>query len=100
MVNRIGYGAMRLTGDRQWGDFPGCAAGIALHRRAVESGVTYIDTADAYGPHTNETLIRDALHPYPTSSSSRPRAASSGADPTTRISGLSAIGSSWCPSVV
>jgi aryl-alcohol dehydrogenase-like predicted oxidoreductase len=65
VVNRIGYGAMRLTGDRQWGDSPDRAAGIALLRRAVESGVTYIDTADAYGPHTNETLICDALHPYP-----------------------------------
>jgi aryl-alcohol dehydrogenase-like predicted oxidoreductase len=65
VVNRIGYGAMRLTGDRQWGDFPDRAAGIALLRHVVESGVTYIDTADAYGPHTNETLIRDALHPYP-----------------------------------
>ncbi|MFD7446318.1 aldo/keto reductase [Streptomyces sp. NPDC059909] len=64
VVNRIGYGAMRLTGDLQWGDFPDREAGIALLRRAAEAGVTYIDTADAYGPHTNETLIHDALHPY------------------------------------
>jgi pyridoxine 4-dehydrogenase len=65
VVNRIGYGAMRLTGDRQWGDFPDREAGIALLRRAVEAGVNYIDTADAYGPHTNEILIHDALYPYP-----------------------------------
>ncbi|MFE7774324.1 aldo/keto reductase [Streptomyces sp. NPDC057445] len=65
VVNRLGYGAMRLTGSGQWGDFPDREAGTALLRRAVDAGVTFIDTADAYGPHTNETLIHDALHPYP-----------------------------------
>ncbi|SOE06471.1 aldo/keto reductase [Streptomyces sp. Ag109_G2-15] len=65
VVDRIGYGAMRLTGDGMWGEFPDREAGVALLRRAVEAGVTYIDTADAYGPHTNEMLIRDALYPYP-----------------------------------
>ena len=65
VVNRLGYGAMRLTGPGMWGETPDRAGGIALLRRVVESGVTFIDTADAYGPHTNESLIRDALHPYP-----------------------------------
>lgn len=64
-VNRLGYGAMRLTGEGVWGDFPDRDAGIALLRRVVEAGVQFIDTADAYGPHTNETLIHDALYPYP-----------------------------------
>ncbi|HEY0533284.1 MAG TPA: aldo/keto reductase [Actinoplanes sp.] len=62
---RIGYGAMRLTGPDLWGDYPDRAAAITLLRQAVEAGVTLIDTADVYGPHTNEVLIRDALHPYP-----------------------------------
>jgi aryl-alcohol dehydrogenase-like predicted oxidoreductase len=63
--NRLGYGAMRLTGAGMWGEYPDRAAGIALLRRVVDAGVTFIDTADAYGPHTNEALIRDAPHPYP-----------------------------------
>jgi aryl-alcohol dehydrogenase-like predicted oxidoreductase len=65
VVNRLGFGAMRLTGPTMWGDFPDRDRGIALLRRVVEAGVTFIDTADAYGPHTNEVLIHDALHPYP-----------------------------------
>jgi len=64
-VGRVGYGAMRLTGADGWGDYPDREAGIALLRDVVEAGVTLIDTADVYGPHTNELLIRDALHPYP-----------------------------------
>jgi aryl-alcohol dehydrogenase-like predicted oxidoreductase len=64
-VGRIGYGAMRLTGPNLWGDYPDRDGGIALLRQAVEAGVSLIDTADVYGPHTNELLIRDALHPYP-----------------------------------
>lgn len=55
---------MRLTGTDLWGDYPDQAAAITLLRQAVEAGVTLIDTADVYGPHTNEVLIRDALHPY------------------------------------
>ena len=47
---RIGYGAMRLTGPNQWGEYPDRDGGIALLRQAVEAGVTLIDTADAYGP--------------------------------------------------
>jgi pyridoxine 4-dehydrogenase len=64
-VGRIGYGAMQLTGPKHWGDYPDRDAGIALLRQVVEAGVTLIDTADVYGPHTNELLIREALHPYP-----------------------------------
>ncbi len=64
-VRRLGYGAMRLTGPSIWGDPPDRDAAIRLLRRAVELGVNLIDTADCYGPHTNEELIRDALHPYP-----------------------------------
>ena len=66
-VGRIGYGAMRLTGPDLWGEYPDRDGGIALLRQAVEAGVTLIDTADIYGPHTNELLIRDALYPYPES---------------------------------
>jgi len=64
-VGRIGYGAMQLTGNQVWGEYPDREAAIALLRGAVDAGVTFIDTADVYGPHTNETLIREALHPYP-----------------------------------
>jgi pyridoxine 4-dehydrogenase len=64
-VGRVGYGAMRLTGPDLLGDYPDRDGGIALLREAVRAGVTLIDTADIYGPHSNELLIRDALHPYP-----------------------------------
>jgi pyridoxine 4-dehydrogenase len=65
VVGRIGFGAMRLTGSQIWGDYPDRDAGVALLRKAVELGITFIDTADVYGPHSNEILIHDALHPYP-----------------------------------
>src|ERR1043166_1148813 len=64
-VNRLGFGAMRLTGKGVWGlpaDHDEC---IRVLRRAVELGVNFIDTADSYGPHVSEELIREALHPYP-----------------------------------
>jgi pyridoxine 4-dehydrogenase len=64
-VGRIGYGAMQLTGPKHWGAYPDHDGGLALLRQAVENGVTLIDTADVYGPHCNELLIREALHPYP-----------------------------------
>jgi pyridoxine 4-dehydrogenase len=64
-VRRIGFGAMRLTGPQIWGEYPDRDAGISLLQTAVELGVTFVDTADVYGPHCNETLIHDALHPYP-----------------------------------
>jgi aryl-alcohol dehydrogenase-like predicted oxidoreductase len=65
-VNRLGFGAMRIAGgEHVWGE-PGDAAGARrLLRRAVELGVNFIDTADAYGPDINERLICEALHPYP-----------------------------------
>lgn len=64
-VGNIGYGAMQLTGPKVWGDYPDHDRGVALLRQVVEAGVTFIDTADVYGPHANEELIREALHPYP-----------------------------------
>jgi pyridoxine 4-dehydrogenase len=64
-VNRLGYGAMRITGAGIWGQPTDRDEAIAVLRRAVELGVTFIDTADSYGPHVSEELIRDALHPYP-----------------------------------
>ena len=64
-VGRIGFGAMQLTGDQVWGEYPDHDGGIALLRHVVDSGVTFIDTADVYGPHSNEQLISEALHPYP-----------------------------------
>jgi aryl-alcohol dehydrogenase-like predicted oxidoreductase len=64
-VNRLGFGAMRLSGPGIWRDPPDREAAVRVLRRAVELGVTFIDTADAYGPESNERLIADALHPYP-----------------------------------
>jgi pyridoxine 4-dehydrogenase len=64
-VRRLGYGAMRITGDGIWGDPPDPGAARALLRRVVELGVNLIDTADSYGPEVSERLIREALHPYP-----------------------------------
>jgi pyridoxine 4-dehydrogenase len=64
-VGAIGYGAMQLTGPKVWGAYPDHDNGVALLREVVAQGVTYIDTADVYGPHSNEELIREALYPYP-----------------------------------
>jgi pyridoxine 4-dehydrogenase len=64
-VRRLGFGAMRLSGPGITGPPADVDGAIAVLRRAVELGVDHIDTADAYGPHVNETLIADALHPYP-----------------------------------
>ncbi|MEU1689538.1 aldo/keto reductase [Micromonospora sp. NPDC005707] len=64
-VGRIGFGAMQLTGRQVWGPYPDHEGGVALLRAVVAEGITFIDTADVYGPHTNELLIREALHPYP-----------------------------------
>jgi len=65
-VNRLGFGAMRLTGDGIWGPPKDRAAAIAVLRRAVELEVNFIDTADSYGPNVSEELIAEALAPYPT----------------------------------
>ena len=64
-VNRLGFGAMRLTGEGIWGPPKDRAAAIAVLRRAVELGVNFIDTADSYGPNISEELIAEALSPYP-----------------------------------
>ncbi len=64
-VNRIGYGAMRLTGSGVWGDPDDREGAKKVLHKALELGVNFIDTADAYGPDTNENLIREALYPYP-----------------------------------
>ena len=63
-VHRLGYGAMRLTGDGIWGEPKDRESAKQVLRRAVELGVDFIDTADSYGPYINEDLIREALHPY------------------------------------
>jgi pyridoxine 4-dehydrogenase len=64
-VNRLGFGAMRLTGEGIWGPPKDPAAAIAVLRRAIELGVNFIDTADSYGPNVSEELIAEALAPYP-----------------------------------
>ncbi len=64
-VNRLGYGAMRLAGPGVWGPPVDPAAAVTLLKRVIAGGVNFIDTSDAYGPHTNETLIAEALYPYP-----------------------------------
>jgi len=64
-VQRMGFGAMRVTGAGVWGDPPDRGAAKALLRRALELGVTFFDTADSYGPEVSETIIAEALHPYP-----------------------------------
>ncbi len=64
-VNRMGYGAMRITGEGIWGPPKDKPAALATLRRAIELDVNLIDTADSYGPNVSEELISEALHPYP-----------------------------------
>ncbi|GAA2395332.1 aldo/keto reductase [Dactylosporangium salmoneum] len=64
-VNRLGFGAMRITGEGIWGDPGDREEAKRVLRRAVELGVNFIDTADSYGPDVSEELIAEALHPYP-----------------------------------
>jgi pyridoxine 4-dehydrogenase len=64
-VNRLGFGAMRITGRGIWGDPPDLDEAKAVLRRAVELDTNFIDTADSYGPEVSENLIAEALHPYP-----------------------------------
>lgn len=64
-VNRLGFGAMRITGQGIWGWPPDRGNAVKVLKRAVELGVNLIDTADAYGPETSEMLIAEALYPYP-----------------------------------
>jgi pyridoxine 4-dehydrogenase len=64
-VPRLGYGAMHLAGDGVWGEPPDRPAAVRLLRRAVQLGVRFIDTADSYGPAVSESIVAEALHPYP-----------------------------------
>ena len=64
-VHRLGFGAMRLTGEGIWGPPKDRRIALAVLRRAVERGINFIDTADSYGPHISEELIAEALFPYP-----------------------------------
>jgi aryl-alcohol dehydrogenase-like predicted oxidoreductase len=64
-VHRMGFGAMRLCGPSVWGPPKDRAAAHAVLRRAIQLGIDFIDTADSYGPEVDETLIAEALHPYP-----------------------------------
>src|SRR5271154_1169125 len=64
-VNRMGFGAMRITGQGVWGNPPDRERAMATLRRVLELGVNFIDTADAYGPKVSEELIAEALYPYP-----------------------------------
>jgi len=66
LVTRLGFGAMRITGDGVWGQPADRAEAVRVLRRAVELGVNFIDTADSYGPGVSEEIIAEALHPYPT----------------------------------
>jgi len=65
-VTRLGFGAMRITGDGVWGQPADRAEAVRVLRRAVELGINFIDTADSYGPGVSEEIIAEALHPYPT----------------------------------
>jgi pyridoxine 4-dehydrogenase len=64
-VNRMGFGAMRITGRGIWGEPPSRDRAVATLRRVVELGVNFVDTADSYGPSVSEELIAEALYPYP-----------------------------------
>jgi aryl-alcohol dehydrogenase-like predicted oxidoreductase len=64
-VNRMGFGAMRLTGKGIWGPPRNPEAAVRLLQRAVELGVNFFDTAYSYGPHISEQIVADALYPYP-----------------------------------
>src|ERR1700689_4750679 len=64
-INRLGYGAMRITGAGIWGEPKDRKEALKVLQRAIELGVNFIDTADSYGPEVSENLIAEALHPYP-----------------------------------
>jgi aryl-alcohol dehydrogenase-like predicted oxidoreductase len=65
IINRIGYGAMRITGEGIWGPPKDKEECLRVLKRVVELGINFIDTADSYGPHISEELIAEALYPYP-----------------------------------
>jgi pyridoxine 4-dehydrogenase len=64
-ITRLGFGAMRITGDGIWGEPADRAEAVRVLRRAVELGINFIDTADSYGPYVSEEIIAEALYPYP-----------------------------------
>src|SRR5580700_1048539 len=64
-VTRLGFGAMRITGDGVWGEPSNRAEAVRVLRRAIDLGINFIDTADSYGPGISEEIIAEALHPYP-----------------------------------
>ncbi len=64
-VNRMGYGAMQLSGPQVWGPPRDVDGAIAVLREAISAGVNHIDTSDYYGPHVTNQIIKGALHPYP-----------------------------------
>lgn len=64
-VNRLGFGAMRITGNGVWGEPASRKEAVKVLQRAGDLGVNFIDTADSYGPHVSEEIIAEALHPYP-----------------------------------
>jgi pyridoxine 4-dehydrogenase len=64
-INRLGFGAMRITGKGIWGEPANRAEAVRVLLRAVELGINFIDTADSYGPHVSEEIIAEALYPYP-----------------------------------
>ena len=64
-INRLGYGAMRITGDGIWGPPKDRAEAIRVLKATLDLGINFIDTADSYGPYVSEELIAEALHPYP-----------------------------------
>src|SRR5215208_1783980 len=65
MVRRLGFGAMRITGQGIWGEPANRPEALAVVKRSLELGVNLIDTADAYGPNVSEEIIAEALYPYP-----------------------------------
>jgi pyridoxine 4-dehydrogenase len=64
-INRMGFGAMRITGHNIWGDPPNRQEARALLRRVIDWGINFIDTADSYGPEVSENILAETLHPYP-----------------------------------
>lgn len=86
VFNRVGYGAMQLAGPHVWGPPKDRAAAVAVLRAAIELGVNHIDTADFYGPHVTNQIIREALHPY-----------RDGLTITTKIGFVRGADQSWLP---
>src|SRR6202167_2488623 len=85
-VSRLGYGAMQLAGSGVFGPPKDPGAALAVLREAVAGGVKHIDTADFYGPHVTNRIIREALHPYP-----------KGLVIVTKLGALRGADASWVP---